>query len=207
VASQGRALSVNSFMTDCVDRLRKVPFSNISSWPEYPAMPPMPLNVPKELSSYTFNLMEDTLPTGEVRVAIQRYRSRLLGITAEVPANGFAVAPNGITRPLSGARDLGSSLVCEMTQPLLVIEIVLVSGREHGRAMPEHRVGLRRDRLPSHGFLQIERQVSTTLLGHSRVPETGGLHGQSGIGGVGYIGALYSATARGLAGTNGDRFK
>lgn len=101
MASGDLKRSADGFMADCLDRLRKVPFSDISSWPEYPAVPPMPRDVPEELRSYTFTLMKDTLPTGEVRVAIQRYRSRLLGITAEVTANGFVVAPNGLTRPLS----------------------------------------------------------------------------------------------------------
>jgi hypothetical protein len=101
MASGDLTLCADSFMAHCLDRRRRVPFSNISRWPEYPAMPPMPLSVPKELNSYTFTLMIDTLPTGEVRVAIQRYRSRLLGITAEATANGFAVAPNGVIRTLS----------------------------------------------------------------------------------------------------------
>ncbi len=101
MASGDLKRSADSFMADCLERLRKVPFSDIASWPEYPAVPPVPLNVPEELSSYTFTLMKDTLPTGEVRIAIQRYRSRLLGITAEMTANGFVATPNGLTRPLS----------------------------------------------------------------------------------------------------------
>jgi hypothetical protein len=101
MASGSLKHSADTFMASCLDRLRNVPFSDLSKWPEYPAVTPMPLEVPKELSSSTFTLMKDTLPTGDVRIAIQRCRSRLLGITAEVTAHGFVVTPNGLTRPLS----------------------------------------------------------------------------------------------------------
>ena len=101
MASGALKRAADSFMAECLDRLRKVPFSDIASWPEYPAKPPISLDVPEELSSYSFTLMKDTLPSGDLRVAIQRRRSRLLGITAEVTADGFVVAPDGLSRPLS----------------------------------------------------------------------------------------------------------
>jgi hypothetical protein len=47
---------------------------------------------------------------GEVRVAIQRCRSRFLGIAAEVTADGFVIAPDGVSRPLN-QQYLGSYLV------------------------------------------------------------------------------------------------
>jgi|SRR5579863_5900950 len=101
MASRDLKRSADRFMVDCLDPLREAPFSDISSWPEYLAVRPMPLDVPEVLSNYTFTLMKGTLPTGEIRVAIQRYRSRLLGITAEVTANGFVLAPNRATQPLN----------------------------------------------------------------------------------------------------------
>lgn len=90
----------DAFLAECVARLRIVPFSEIARWPEYPAQVPVDLQVPKELSKYKFTLMKETLPTGEIRVAIQRYRYRFLGI-GQVTAEGFVVSSDGTVRALT----------------------------------------------------------------------------------------------------------
>jgi hypothetical protein len=100
MASEDLKRSAAVFVADCLERLRKLPFAEISGWPDYPSPPPTPLEVPEQLRRYTFTLMKDRLPSGEVRVAIQRYRYRFLGI-GDMKADGFVLAPDGATRPLS----------------------------------------------------------------------------------------------------------
>jgi hypothetical protein len=100
VTSQDIKRHADAFLAASLAPLRNLPFSVLAKWPDYPAEAPVDLQVPSELSSYTFTLMKDTLPTGEIRIAIQRYRHRFLGI-GEMTANGFAAAPDGSVRPLS----------------------------------------------------------------------------------------------------------
>jgi hypothetical protein len=100
ISSRDTKRRADAFLAECVARLRKTPFSAIAAWPNYPAAAPVDLQIPGELSRYKFTLMKDTLPTGELRVAVQRYRHRFLGM-GEMTADGFVAAPDGSTRPLT----------------------------------------------------------------------------------------------------------
>lgn len=98
MTSQEIKRHADAFLAASLARLRNLPLSVLAKWPNYPAVAPVDLQVPNELSSYTFTLMKDTLPTGEIRIAIQRYRHRFLGM-GEMSANGLA--PDQSVRPLS----------------------------------------------------------------------------------------------------------
>ena len=84
----------DSFLRELVDLLAQLPRNEIAEWPEYPETPSIPLNVPEELAPHTFTLMKDTLPDGRIRVAVQRYRYRFLGI-GNMMADGFFLQPDG----------------------------------------------------------------------------------------------------------------
>ena len=81
-------------------RVKSVPFERIANWPDYPGQPDIDLQVPSELAKYKFTLMKDTLPNGDVRVGIQCYRYRFLGM-GQMMTDGFVVSPDGRMRPLS----------------------------------------------------------------------------------------------------------
>jgi len=88
----------DSFLRELTDRLSAFPRSEIAKWPDFPLAPNVALNVPEELASYRFSLMKDATPDGRIRVAVQRYRHRFLGI-GQMTADGFFVDPNGtVTR-------------------------------------------------------------------------------------------------------------
>lgn len=82
-----------------VARLSKLSYAEIAGWSEYPQTPNVELRVPNELSEYkfTFTLMKDTQPDKSIRVAIQLYRHRFLGI-GQMSADGFFIAPDGGVR-------------------------------------------------------------------------------------------------------------
>jgi hypothetical protein len=78
-------------------RLRQLPYAKIEQWPDFPNTPNMLLEIPTELSEYKYSLMKDTLPDRSIRVAIQLYRHRFLGI-GWMTADGFVISPNGNLR-------------------------------------------------------------------------------------------------------------
>ena len=86
-----------AFLPEATRQLSTLSFDAISQWPEYPKTPDVDLRVPEELSSVVFTLMKDTQPDGSIRVAIQMYRHRFLGIGA-MRADGFFVSPGGVVR-------------------------------------------------------------------------------------------------------------
>lgn len=100
MVTQATKLRADEFLEDSVARLKQFSFLELASWPDYPVPPPYDLAVPSDLGLYTFTLMKDTLPDGEIRIAIQRYRYRFLGI-GEMVGDGFVMLPNGTSRPLS----------------------------------------------------------------------------------------------------------
>jgi hypothetical protein len=104
--SEVRALA-DSFLREATARLKALPFAEIKAWPEFPAYPNVSLNVPTELSAYSFNVGKHTEPDGRIRVEIHRYRSWFLGIGLET-AEGFIINPNGETTPLSQDDILGN---------------------------------------------------------------------------------------------------
>ncbi len=86
------------FLSDAVGRLKQLPFSEFVVWPEYPAVSSIDLRIPVSLSQYTFSVMKDTLPGGEIRIALQR-------LNRYAPRNtvveGFVVALDGASRSLT----------------------------------------------------------------------------------------------------------
>jgi hypothetical protein len=92
-------LRAEDFVQASLSLLRSVPFERIARWPDYPGRPDIDLKVPSELAKYTFTLMKDTLPNGDIRVGIQCYRQRIIG--GQMMADGFVVSPDGKIRPLS----------------------------------------------------------------------------------------------------------
>ena len=90
----------DQFLRAAIARLKATPFQLIAQWPDYPDQPKVNLEVPSELTKYKFTLMKDTLPNGDVRVGIQCYRYRFLGM-GEMTADGFIVSPDGAVRPLT----------------------------------------------------------------------------------------------------------
>lgn len=87
-------LRVEDFIQVTKERLSALSRKTIEAWPEYPAIPPFSLDVPPELSSYKFTLMKDTFPDGRIRIAIQSYEYRFLGI-GYMSADGFSLLPTG----------------------------------------------------------------------------------------------------------------
>ena len=100
MVSRATKRRADEFLETSLTRLRVLSFLELASWPDYPAKPPFDLAVPSDLELYNFTLMKDTLPDGEIRIAIQRYRYRLLGV-GEMVGDGFVIFPNGTTRPLN----------------------------------------------------------------------------------------------------------
>jgi hypothetical protein len=90
------------FLTDAVAQLQRLPSDSIRAWPEFPPSPNVNLNVPRELleAKCVFTLMKDTLPSGDVQIAIQYRRYRFLGIS-QVMADGFVITAAGSVEPLS----------------------------------------------------------------------------------------------------------
>ena len=88
------------FVEASLTALQATPSATLAAWPEWPGQPAVDLGVPADLAPYTFTLMKDTLPSGEVRIAIQAYRQGVLGFY-EAWVKGFAVASNGTIRPLT----------------------------------------------------------------------------------------------------------
>lgn len=80
-----------------VARLSKLSYAEIARWSEYPQTPNVELRVPNELSEYKFTLMKNTQPDKCIRVAIQLYRHRFLGI-GQMSADGFFIASDGSVR-------------------------------------------------------------------------------------------------------------
>lgn len=85
---------VESFLQDLKNRIAALPRTEIETWPNWPAIPAFPLEVPTELSSYRFTIMKDTSPDGRIRIAIQCYRHAVLGI-GSMSADGFVSSPDG----------------------------------------------------------------------------------------------------------------
>ena len=91
----------NRFLCDAVDRLKGLPFSDLAVWPEYPEISSVDLRIPATLSQYIFTLMKDTLPDGQIRIALQR-RQRYAGRgTRKIVIEGFVIASDGISRTLN----------------------------------------------------------------------------------------------------------
>ena len=86
-----------AFLPEATRQLAALRFEDISKWPEYPGKPYVDLRVPSELSDVQFTVMKDTQPDGSIRVTIQMYRYRFLGIGA-MRADGFFVSPGGAVR-------------------------------------------------------------------------------------------------------------
>jgi hypothetical protein len=72
-----------SFLREAVERLTTMPRDEIARWSEWPQVPTVDLNVPEAYSAFQFTPMKDTLPDGTIRVAVQLYRYRFLGIGSE----------------------------------------------------------------------------------------------------------------------------
>ena len=87
------------FLKAAVLRLKSLTFFEFSAWPDYPGISSFELRTPANLSQFTFTLMKDTLPNGEIRIVLQRRRHPLTG-TYNTVVDGFAVAPNGTSRAL-----------------------------------------------------------------------------------------------------------
>jgi len=85
------------FLPVATRRLSTLGFDVISKWPEYPGEPAVDLGAPQELSSVRFTVMKDSQPDGTIRVAVQMYRHRLLGIGA-MKADGFFISSAGEVR-------------------------------------------------------------------------------------------------------------
>src|SRR5512145_2453963 len=83
-----------SFLQLTKDRLATLPRSEVEAWPNWPSVPSFSLEVPEDLSSYTFTLMKDSFPDGRIRLAIQCYRYRFLGL-GWMSADGFNLMPDG----------------------------------------------------------------------------------------------------------------
>jgi hypothetical protein len=80
-----------------IARLSKFSYAEIAGWSEYPQTPGEQLRVPDDLSDYKFTLMKDIQPDKSIRVAIQLYRHRFLGV-GQMSADGFFIAPDGSVR-------------------------------------------------------------------------------------------------------------
>ena len=99
IRSADTVTHADRFLSDAVGRLKGLPFAEFVVWPEYPGVSSVDLRIPANLSQYTFTLMKDTLPGGEIRIALQRQRYSRLG-TRNTAVGGFVVAPDGTSRAL-----------------------------------------------------------------------------------------------------------
>jgi len=86
-----------SLLTKAVERLAEIPREEIAGWPEWPQIPSIDLHVPETYADFQFTPMKDTLADGTIRVAVQMYRHRFLGI-GSMSADGFFIAPSGSIR-------------------------------------------------------------------------------------------------------------
>jgi hypothetical protein len=79
-----------------------VPLATIQEWPEYPASTTFDLAVPTDLLQHkcAFTLMKDTLPNGDIRVAVQFSRYRFLGMS-DMTADGFIISVAGAVKEFS----------------------------------------------------------------------------------------------------------
>ncbi len=81
-------------LSEAIERLSKMTYAELATWPEWPESPNIDLGIPAELSEYRFTVMKDTQPDKRIRIAIQLSRHRFLGI-GQMTANGFFVSPDG----------------------------------------------------------------------------------------------------------------
>ncbi len=81
-------------LTDALERLSKITYTELANWPEWPGSPNIDLAIPPELSEYRFTVMKDTQPDKRIRIAIQLYRHRFLRV-GQMTADGFFVSPDG----------------------------------------------------------------------------------------------------------------
>jgi hypothetical protein len=102
MSSQEIHARARAFLTDAVAQLRRLPIDTLRAWPSYPLRPDFDLNAPGELlaAKCTFTLMKDTLPSGDIQIAIQYRRCRHLGFS-QVLADGFVITVGGALEPLS----------------------------------------------------------------------------------------------------------
>jgi hypothetical protein len=89
------------FLSAVVDSLVALPREEITRWPEWPQLPAIDLHIPDAYSGFTFTPMKDTLADGTIRVAVQMYRHRFLGI-GSMTADGFFIEPTGSIRRFTG---------------------------------------------------------------------------------------------------------
>lgn len=91
-----------AFLMDAVARLRRLPIETMRAWPNHPPSPEFDLGAPADLqeAKCTFTLMKDTLPSGDIQIAIQYWRHRSLGFS-QVMADGFVITVGGTLEPLS----------------------------------------------------------------------------------------------------------
>lgn len=92
----------DEFLKQTISRLRSTPLSTIREWAAYPASTALDLGVPVDLleKRRVFTLMKDTLPNGDIRVAVQFSRYRFLGMS-DMTAEGFIISPDGTLKDLS----------------------------------------------------------------------------------------------------------
>jgi hypothetical protein len=93
-----------AFVEVSLEPIRALPFATLDSWPDWPGKVPFDLRVPDDLAPYKFTLMKDTLPSGEIRIAIQAHRPAVV-IAGEMWAIGFAMSSDGAVRPLTQEDD------------------------------------------------------------------------------------------------------
>lgn len=84
----------DNVLRDETTRLAKIPYNEISDWPDFPKDPGIVLNIPSELNKYHYGAIKNTESDGTITVVIQRNRSYFLGF-GERTADGFYIRPNG----------------------------------------------------------------------------------------------------------------
>jgi hypothetical protein len=91
-----------SFLADAVAGLKGLPFDTIRAWT---STPNFDLHVPQELldAKCEFILIKDTLPSGDIEIAVQYRRYRYLGFS-QMMADGFVIKTSGGLDPLSQER-------------------------------------------------------------------------------------------------------
>jgi len=89
-------LKAESFLQVTKDRLAALPRAEVETWPDWPGIPPFSLEVPQDSSAlkFTFTLMKETFSDGRIRIAVQCYRYRFLGM-GWMFADGFILSPDG----------------------------------------------------------------------------------------------------------------
>ena len=91
----------NEFLAATISRLRGESFATFREWPDYPASSKIDLGVPEELyeQKCVFTVMKDTLPNGDIRVAVQYARHRF--IATDMAVDGFIISADGTLKELS----------------------------------------------------------------------------------------------------------